>query len=113
MSWAARYVAFTQLWALILYLFLVQYVDDVLFDAPFVITAEFLATMNIHVVVKGADPAAPNDSENMNAVNNDDFDPYGVPRELGILRILDVGRKLTVFDIIDRIQNQRERYVAK
>jgi glycerol-3-phosphate cytidylyltransferase-like family protein len=82
-------------------------VDDVVFDAPYVITAEFLATMNIHVVVKGADPAATDEiSETMG-------DPYQIPRERGILRILDAGKKLTVFEIMDRIQSQRERYVNK
>ena len=44
-------------------------------------------------------------------------DPYGVPREMGILKdssnIPSKFRKLTVLDIVDRIKEQRERFEKK
>jgi len=40
-------------------------------------------------------------------------DPYALPRELGILRVLDSATDLTVKDVVGRVQGQKDRYVAK
>jgi len=85
-------------------------VDDVVFDAPVEITEEFLASLNIQVVVKGPDPAADDDPD-INSLSNDvlhhndsdseseqevhRYDPYRIPREKGIMKVVDVGRRLT------------------
>jgi ethanolamine-phosphate cytidylyltransferase len=112
-------------------------VDDVLIDAPYTITGDMISSLKISTVVKSSvdllssdngsgsldhntselDLAMKNSSNTgLNKFGSED-DPYGVPREMGILKdtsnIPSKFRKLTVLDIVDRIKEQRERFEKK
>ncbi len=97
-------------------------VDDVLIDAPFEITGDLLASLNIHKVVKSdidnIDPNATTASTvDLSQLDSPaEEDPYAVPRKAGILVEISTPskfKKLTVLDIVDRIKEQRERFEKK
>eukprot|EP01035_Chromulina_nebulosa_P019277 gene19277-25134_t len=67
-----------------------KYVDDVLIDAPYEITNELLA-----------------------ALKDDEMDPYLIPKQLGIFKVVKSIKKLTVNEIVSRIQSQHDRYSQK
>lgn len=68
-----------------------KFVDDVLFDAPLIISEQLIVSLNVSVVVRGSsDPALDEPIPN-------DLDPYALPRSRGILHIVDMTRKLSGF----------------
>lgn len=79
--------------------------DDVLIDAPYEISQEMINGLNIGVVVHGN--VLPEDEHDGSA------DPYALPRKLKMVKVVDSGSDLTVFDIEDRIFKQRERFEVK
>jgi ethanolamine-phosphate cytidylyltransferase len=101
-----------------------KFVDDVLIDAPYVLTKEMIDSLNISVVLKGH-------AENNNIYEKDHFrhlhvepspekhnlddfdDPYAVPRELGILKSVESKSTLTILDIVERVIAQRDRFSKK
>lgn len=107
-----------------------KFVDDVLIDAPFDITATMLASLKITAVVRGsvqtdaerpdplpasalaAVPATSSPPENSPPIRFK-RDPYAVPREKGILHVVPSVSGLSAAEIVDRIQQQRERYETK
>eukprot|EP00933_Yihiella_yeosuensis_P025639 TRINITY_DN19889_c1_g1_i1.p1 TRINITY_DN19889_c1_g1~~TRINITY_DN19889_c1_g1_i1.p1 ORF type:complete len:478 (+),score=84.19 TRINITY_DN19889_c1_g1_i1:90-1523(+) len=79
-----------------------KYVDDVLLDAPWAITREMVATLQISVVVAGRvhDPELFSNSEPAS-------DPHAIPKELGIHKELESKVTLTVEEITNRLQSRR------
>ncbi len=63
--------------------------DDVLIDAPYVITQEMIASLKIHLVVHGASPEAAQADVAVTPAGLDP-DPYALPRKMGILKVLPV-----------------------
>lgn len=64
-----------------------------LFDAPYEITNEFLLSLNIQYVIKGSDPTT---SSQLNGIDKElNMDPFQIPREMNILRIVDVAKKMS------------------
>lgn len=90
-----------------------KYVNDVLFDAPYIITRELLSSLNISAVVKGTVDPTCEDQESEETSNIDTEDPYFIPREMGILHIVKSDKTMTVIDIVERIHDQRDRYKEK
>jgi len=87
-----------------------RYVDDIILNAPWVITREMLVTFNIHVVCHGVVGDAPRQ------LPAGVEDPYAVPRDMGILKIIPSPLSLKTQDIVDRILAQKldfERKFAK
>lgn len=85
-----------------------KFVDDVLIDAPWQVTKEMVASLNIAVVVHGSH-------------RDEDHARGGVPldqhyqyaREQGILKVIPSPSTLDVKDIVARINNNRERFEKK
>eukprot|EP00899_Mesostigma_viride_P008205 jgi/Mesvir1/17386/Mv08687-RA.2 len=73
-----------------------RYVDEVIIGAPWQVTRDMVTTFNISVVVRGScaehNPLCPSDD-----------DPYLVPRELGIFKVLQSPVDLVTSTIIRRI----------
>jgi hypothetical protein len=80
-------------------------VDDVLIDAPYDVSQEMINGLRIDVVVHGR--VRPADEQEGEA------DPYALPRRLSMIRVVDSGSGLSVFDIEERIFQQRERFEVK
>jgi len=78
-----------------------RHVDDVLLDAPWVITREMVATLQLSVVVRGT----VRDCEDAVA---GPCDPHAVPVELGIHVQLESQVGLTLDAIVDRLQGRRK-----
>ena len=60
--------------------------DDVLFDAPYEIAEDFLSSLRISSVVKGSADMLDEDTV---------VDPFHIPRDRGILRVIDVVKKMS------------------
>lgn len=98
-----------------------KFVDDVLIDAPYIITKEMIDSLNISIVLKGHSTIYEKDHfrhlhvepspEKQNSGNFDD--PYAVPRELGILKSIESKSTLTILDIVERVIAQRDRFSKK
>ncbi len=67
-----------------------QFVDDVLIDAPFVITQEMLSSLKITTVIKGSCDNYQSASNLLEAAAEEEeggeADMYELPRKLGILQ---------------------------
>ena len=137
-----------------------KYVDDVLIDAPYVITKEMIQSMHVSVVLTGKPldsqmhtphtssatlstivastssssflspspsivPATANiSSSNIAAAGMihsgiEDFnrllsiDPFVIPRQMGILETLNRKNTMSIFDIISKIEEQKESLQKK
>lgn len=75
--------------------------DEVVIAAPEKVTAEFIQSLNIQVVVHGKDPVS---------LCEDGTHPYEVPQRQGIYRCIDSESTLTTTVIIDRIKEHRRIY---
>jgi ethanolamine-phosphate cytidylyltransferase len=83
-----------------------RYADDVLIDAPWEITKEMIAALNISLVVTGTkrdytEPKSVNDRY------------YQVPKQLGILQTIQSQSPLTVETVVERILAQEASYRSK
>jgi len=81
-----------------------RFVDDVLIDAPYTITPEMIASLNIAEVVHGT--CFSNDKSTL-------VERYKFPREEGILHTLISPSKFTLSDILVRIKKNQEEFQAK
>ena len=95
-------------------------VDDVLIDAPYVISSDMISSLNIACVIKSDVDLADNANSNAYEVETSNKtlseDAYELPREQGILKEISSEaqfKRLTVLDIVDRIHHQRERFQKK
>mmetsp|Transcript_736 Transcript_736/g.1703 ORF Transcript_736/g.1703 Transcript_736/m.1703 type:complete len:553 (-) Transcript_736:330-1988(-) len=84
-----------------------QYVDDVLIDAPYRITPEMVASLNIAEVVHGTTC----DDDGEGGRNYDDR--YAYPKEAGIFTVLDSPSSFNISTIMKRIQENQQRFKAK
>merc|ERR1712048_455969 len=83
-----------------------HFVDDVLIDAPWVITREMIATLSIAVVARGT----VRDCEDCVAKPND---PHEVPLTLGIHMELESEVGLTLEEIMSRLQARRREMAPR
>lgn len=99
-----------------------KWVDDVLIDAPFEITQEMIKTLRIDLVVTGRGtpytpaPTTPTGTESPlspSSAMEPHPDPFAVPRQLGILRTVDAPISMSVLEIVNRIDSQREKFSSK
>uniref|UniRef100_M4B8B6 ethanolamine-phosphate cytidylyltransferase n=2 Tax=Hyaloperonospora arabidopsidis (strain Emoy2) TaxID=559515 RepID=M4B8B6_HYAAE len=84
-----------------------KYVDDVLIDAPWQVTPEMVASLNISVVVHGTH----RDQHHLSAFSLDEH--YEHARKVGIFKLIESPLKLDVDDIVARINDNRERFDKK
>jgi len=86
-----------------------KYVDDVLIDAPWVITREMIASLNISAVVHG--------THDDDILKKDDILemglPYEVPIELEIFHKVESELDLSVMEIAHRIEKNQELFQKK
>lgn len=87
------------------------YVDDVLIDAPYVVTRDMVASLNLSVVVHGV---SPNDEQrNFENRLENDRERYRVPKELGIFQEIQTNCDFSIRKIISRIQKNHDVFQAK
>lgn len=84
-----------------------KYVDDVLIDAPWQVTKEMVASLNISVVVHGTH----RDRDEKNGFSLEEHYAYAI--EAKIFKLIDSPSKLDVRDIVHRINENRERFERK
>ncbi len=64
-------------------------------DAPYEISTELLTGLRVSIVVKGSIYSNDKDDDDINEIYDDDNDPYQIPKQLGILKVVKSMRKLT------------------
>ncbi|EEY66711.1 ethanolamine-phosphate cytidylyltransferase, putative [Phytophthora infestans T30-4] len=84
-----------------------KYVDDVLIDAPWQVTPEMIASLNISVVVHGTH----RDQHHLPEFSLEEH--YEHARKAGIFQLIQSPIKLDVNDIVARINDNRERFEKK
>jgi len=83
-----------------------KYVDDVVIGAPFFITDELLTLLKVKVVVHGKTPESHLLADKL-------ADPYKIPREKGLVVQIDSNLRLTTSEIVERVDKDRARYLAR
>jgi len=83
-----------------------RYVDDVLLDAPWLVTREMLTTLGVSVVVRGSTRDCPE-------CFGENTDPLAVPRSMGILQEVESQSRLTIEEIFRRLQLRRADMVDR
>jgi cytidyltransferase-like protein len=78
-----------------------RYVDEVIPDAPLVVTAEWIGQHRIDLVVHGDDF----DHETLMSM-------YRVPREMGILRVVPYTAGISTTEVIERVRRRLEDEAA-
>ncbi|KAJ0400466.1 hypothetical protein P43SY_004815 [Pythium insidiosum] len=84
-----------------------KYVDDVLIDAPYHVTKEMIASLNISTVVHGTH----RDQDQAPGFSLDDH--YRAARDAGIFELIESPSTLDVNDIVARINENRDRFEKK
>jgi glycerol-3-phosphate cytidylyltransferase len=72
-----------------------QFVDEVIPDAPLVVTREWIEEYEIDLVVHGDDL----DDEMLGTM-------YGIPRDLGILQIIPYANGISTTEIMERVRRR-------
>lgn len=92
-----------------------KFVDDVLIDAPVVVTQEMICSLRVNLVLIGStkDDADDGSSGEEEPLIDPSMDPYRLPRQLGLLRVVRSSAGSSVMDFVDRIEGQRERFNTK
>jgi len=83
-----------------------RYVDDVVIGAPFFITNELLKLLKVKIVAHGKTPESHLLADKL-------ADPYRIPKEKGMLVQVDSDITLTTSEIVDRVDKDRARYLAR
>ena len=87
-----------------------KYVDDVIIDPPWSVSEDFIAALNISVVIRGTiDEDTNTDRESVE--NHDNF--YKGAIKKGILKVMKSPSKLTVTEIVRRVVNNKAKLTAK
>jgi len=88
-----------------------KYVDDVIIDPPWNVSEEFIAALNISVVVRGS---TDEDSNTIREKSNKEHDEYykGAITK-GIFKLIPSPSKLTVTDIVERVVLNKKKLQAK
>lgn len=84
-----------------------RFVDDVLIDAPWEVTPEMIASLNLSAVVHGSH----RDETHLQGFSLETH--YRAARAAGIFTLLESPSKLDVKDIVSRINDNRERFEKK
>jgi ethanolamine-phosphate cytidylyltransferase len=88
-----------------------RFVDDVLIDAPYEITPEMVASLNIAEVVHGTN------SDDIGILSHNGEERYAArykyPREIGIFTMIESPSNFKLGSIIKRIQKNQETFQAK
>jgi ethanolamine-phosphate cytidylyltransferase len=81
-----------------------KHVDEVLIDAPFMLTKEMIENLGISLVVHGSidDGTTPSTMDN-----------YSVPKQQGIFKSIESPSKLTTTIILNRIIEHRLKFEAR
>jgi ethanolamine-phosphate cytidylyltransferase len=79
-----------------------RYVSDVLIDAPYEITPEMIASLNITEVVRGATPDV-----------SDEDGRYKHAKKAGIFTVIERPSDFSIGSIIERIHHNQEVFQAK
>ena len=82
-------------------------VDDVIMGAPYEISKELIDSFNISVVCHGSRTPI------LDREDHPGEDPYVVPKELGIFKMVDSGCDVVTDTLVDRIIANRELYMAR
>lgn len=80
------------------FIFLLQYVSEVVIGAPYTITADLLKHFRVDLVVHG--------STSVSADKNG-ADPYALPKSLGKFKVLSSNNNMTTEKIVERIIRNR------
>ncbi|XP_008442302.1 ethanolamine-phosphate cytidylyltransferase isoform X2 [Cucumis melo] len=80
-----------------------RYVDEVIIGAPWEVSKDMITTFNISLVVHGT-------VAEVNDFQKRDCNPYAVPINMGIFKILDSPLDITTTTIIRRIVSNHEAY---
>lgn len=91
-------------------------VDEVIIGAPWVTSQDLITSLNITFVVQGS--LHKGDPEGVvkwrkGSVDVTDEDPYSVPKSQGIYREIESPSSLDTSDIIQRIIDNRLKYLSK
>lgn len=86
-----------------------KHVDDVLIAAPWEITSEMIQSLNIKAVVHGSKKNV----ATTRSSSSDQAARYIKAKEMGIFHNVDSPSDLSVDDILNRINTNRERYMSK
>lgn len=80
-----------------------RYVDEIIMGAPWEVTQDMIKTFNICLVVHGT-ASEPNPLLDGNA------DPYSVPKNMGIFRVIESPKAITTSSVAQRIMSNHEAY---
>lgn len=84
----------------------IKYVDDVIIGAPWGVTEDMIKTLNISLVIQGS----------CHKDSYDEFigeDPYLLPKQLGIYVEIPSSTKLTAFEIVQRVIDNKKLYIQR
>ena len=81
-----------------------RYVDDVLIDAPYIITHDMIDSLHIAEVVHGS--TSDNSSDNMQ-------ERYAIPIQMDILKQVSSPSEFSLTHILTRIQKNQEAFQKK
>lgn len=83
-----------------------KFVDDVLIDAPWIVTEEMIHSLNIKAVVHG--------THNADEEEEDEQDiRYAAPKQRKMFHVVPSPTSLSVEEILGRINENRQRYLEK
>ena len=83
-----------------------EYVDDVIIDPPWNVSEEFIAAMNISVVVRGS---IDEDTDTVRETQNKEHDEfYKGAISKGIFKLIKSSRTLRVTEIVDRVTSNKK-----
>lgn len=83
-----------------------RYVDEVAIDAPYVVTKELMDHFKVHVVCSGSNSSKAR-------VPNGATDPYQYPRSLNKFKTIDSHSEMSTTKIIERILENRLRFMER
>eukprot|EP00946_MAST-07B_sp_MAST-7B-sp1_P001306 g1306.t1 len=83
-----------------------KYVSDIVIDPPYIVSKEMIAALNISIVVEGKSDEAKYGK--LKAAG-----PHRVPKEMGILRVVDSGTEFNMDSLLQRIKENQERLEKK
>ena len=86
-----------------------RYVDDVLIDAPYIVTSDMIATLGIDEVVQVDN----NEYTHLTDLHVDDTSRYKVAIENGIFHSIHVDDLFRVENVIHRIKNNHSQFQEK
>ncbi|KAJ7969466.1 Ethanolamine-phosphate cytidylyltransferase [Quillaja saponaria] len=82
-----------------------RYVDEVIIGAPWEVSKDLITTFNISLVMHGT-------VAEINALTSKD-DPYEVPRDMGMFRLLESPKDITTTSIAQRIIANHDAYMKR